>query len=116
MRHILLFLVIASTALASDAIDKGETIIGKWEVNNPRRTPRIVFFHPNHTWGVTNFDPGKSEEINGRRWRIDGDKLILTFPHRENGRDLLKTQVYKIVSFGRNKFATDVFSYTRLTK
>ena|SRR5438067_5714949 len=114
MRYILLFLVIANTALASDAIDKDKTIIGKWKVNNPRRPSRIVFFHPNHTWGVTNFDPDKPEEINGRRWRIEGDKLILTFQDRENGRDRLETQVSRIVSFGRDRFATDVFTYTRL--
>jgi len=114
MRHILLFLVIANTALASDAIHKDKTIIGKWEVNNPRRVPRIVFFHPNHTWGVTNFDPDKPEEINGRRWRIEGDKLILSYPSRVNGRDSLETHAYKIVSFYRDKFATDVFTYKRI--
>ena len=116
MRRILLSLLIANIAFASDVIDKDKMIIGKWEVSNPRRASRVVFFHPNHTWGVTNFDPDNPEEINGRRWRIEGDKLILTFPDRENGRDRLETQVYDIVSFGSDKFATDAFSYTRLKK
>ena len=83
-------------------------------MENPRRASRIVFFHPNHTWGVTNFDPDKPEEINGRRWRIENDKLILTFPTTYEGRHKSETHVYKIVSFGRNKFATDVFSYRRV--
>jgi hypothetical protein len=114
MRFILIFLSIASVALASDVIDKDNVIIGKWEVSNPRRASRIVFFHPNHTWGVTNFDPDKPEEVNGRRWRIEGSNLILKFPTTREGRHSFETQVYKIVSFGRDKFATDVFTYKRI--
>jgi hypothetical protein len=113
VRYALLSLLIAGTALAG-IVDGEKVIVGKWEVSNPRRPSRIVFFHPNHTWGVTNFDPDKPEEINGRRWRTEGDKLILTYPTRNDGRDRLESYAYKIVSFSRDKFATDVFTYKRI--
>jgi hypothetical protein len=115
MKHgFFLFLAATTFAAASPDIDKNQIILGKWKVENPRRPARIVFFHADHTWGVTNFDPDKPEEINGRRWRIEGSKLILTYPTVENGRHGFQTSAYTIVSFRRDRFATDVFTYTRI--
>ena len=113
-RAFLLLLAATVCAAASSQVDKSKIILGKWKVENPRRAARIVFFHADHTWGITNFDPDKPEEINGRRWRIDDGKLILTYPTVENGHHGFQTSAYPIVSFRRDRFATDVFTYTRI--
>jgi hypothetical protein len=114
MRRIVLSLFIANIVFASDAIDKEQVIIGKWITHAPRRADRIVIFHPDHTWGVTNFDPAKREEIHGRRWRVQGDKLFVTVPVSSGDRPGLDTHAYKIISFRRDKFTTDAFTYTRI--
>ena len=113
MRRILLFLVIANIAFASNA-EKEQLVIGKWRAHTPRRADRIIIFHPDHTWGVTNVDPHNPEEINGRCWRLEGDKLILSYPDTLNGRDHLASHAYKILSFNRDKLATDAFTYARI--
>jgi hypothetical protein len=115
MKRVFIILLAATAcAAASPDVDKNKVILGKWKVENPRRAPRIVFFHANHTWGVTNFDPDKPEEINGRRWRIEDGRLILTYPTVDNGRHGFQTSAYTIVSFRRDRFETDVFTYTRI--
>jgi hypothetical protein len=109
-RHSLLLLLVSCFAVAAFAAadDREKWIVGKWAAENPKRPLREVIFHADHTWGVLGYVPDR-EDIRGRRWRIAGNTLTLTYP----GDHGLETADYKIISFARDKFVTVAFTYTR---
>ena len=97
-----------AAATLAESHDRENWIVGTWTVETPRRASRTVVFHVNHTWGVRGYVPLR-EEIRGRRWRLAGDQLILTYPSDHGS----ETTAYKILSFAHDTFATDTFTYTR---
>jgi hypothetical protein len=117
VRHPLLSLTLAITAFVSTAVAAPpdyKLIVGHWRVHVSRRADRIVIFHADGTWGVRNWDFSQPEDIQGRRRRVAGDRLILTYPS-DHG---FTTYAEKIVSFTRARFMTETasgrFYYTRL--
>jgi hypothetical protein len=107
-RYLLVLLPFIAAAALAASNDRERWILGTWTAETSRHASRTVIFHADHTWGVRGYVPFR-EEIHGRRWRVAGDQLILTYP----GDDGLETMAYKIVSFTHDKFATDAFTYTR---
>lgn len=80
--------------------DYSKRIIGRWGHQN-----RIVTFHANGTWGVQRHEDAP-EGIGGRRWRVEGKRLLLTFLS-DNGLGTpvhLETQVSTITSFSDDGF------------
>jgi hypothetical protein len=73
---ILFCLVAAGVSVASPNVSESfsKRILGRWL--GPRK---FVVFHSDGTWGVQRHETAP-EEIDGRRWRIEGNKLILTYP------------------------------------
>jgi hypothetical protein len=112
-RSVRIAVVLVSFCAAAYSTDYSKRLLGAWVVHKPRRADRIEIFHPDGTWGVRNFDFSQPEDIKGRRWRLDGDRLILTYP-TDHGFD---TATYKIISFAADRFVTDVggqrFEHTR---
>jgi len=102
---VLLFLSLCIVACANTATSKGSDaysnrIVGRWGHRN-----RIVTFHADGTWGVQRHEDAP-EGIAGRRWRIEGNKLFLTFPS-DNGVGTpvhMDTVVYTITSFTAQSF------------
>jgi hypothetical protein len=101
--------VIASAGQA----DYSKALVGSWIYSGKARPTRIVVFHPDGSWGVRKFDD-QPEDIRGRRWRVDGDSLILRYPSDYG----FETGAYKILSFAPRKFVTETqgyrFTYTRI--
>ena len=95
--------------------DYSKLIVGSWIYSSKVRPTRIIVFHADGSWGVRKFDD-RPEDIRGRRWRVEGNTLILTYPH-DHGFDTAKD---RIVSFTPHKFVTEVsgytFTYTRIDK
>jgi hypothetical protein len=93
--------------------DYAKLIVGSWTYSSKDRPTRIIVFHADGSWGVRKFDD-RPEDIRGRRWRLEGDTLVLTYPH-DHGFD---TSRYQIVSFALGKFVTENsgyrFTYTRI--
>lgn len=111
MKRYSLLLVLANcfVAAAFARSENGEqSIVGKWFLTRHGRGGREIIFHADHTWGVLHYVPD-GEDIRGRRWRLAGDKLILTYP----GDDGLETGEDQIISFTHDKFVTDGGTYTR---
>ena len=106
---VIIGLITVSALAASDEREKW--IVGTWTAENPQRPARTVIFHADRTWGVRGYVPLR-EEINGRRWHLSGDQLILAYP----GDRGLDKHAYKILSFTHDRFVTDAFTYTRQTE
>lgn len=92
-----LVLVGACTAPPKLTDDYSKRILGRWL--GPRK---YYIFHANGTWGVQGNEDAP-EDIDGRRWRIQGNKLFITF-RGDNG---LLTVDYTIVSFTAKSFITE---------
>ncbi len=109
-----MILAIALVASAGATPNYAKLIIGHWRSHIPQRADRIVIFHSDGSWGVRNWDFSKPEDIRGRRWRVEGDKLIISAPPEDGG----ETAAEKIVSFTHAAFITEVngvrISYTRI--
>jgi hypothetical protein len=84
----------------------------------------IIVFHADGRWGVLYAgDPPQLEDIRGRRWRIEGDKLFKTGP---NDDVRLSPELRRfarapdtIVSFTADRFVTSdetTSTYTRIQK
>ena len=118
MRHTLSSTLLSMSLLTCTAAasppDYGKLIIGHWRIHIPQRADRIVIFHSDGSWGVRNWDFSKPEDIRGRRWHVEGDKLIITAPPADGG----QTAAEKIISFTRSRFVTEVngirISYVRI--
>ena len=109
---ILALSLVASASATSPNYAK--LIIGPWRSHIPQRPDRIVIFHSDGSWGVRNWDFNKPEDIRGRRWRVEGDKLIISAPPEDGGQRAAE----KIVSFTHTAFVTEIngvrISYTRI--
>jgi len=81
-----------------------QRILGRWLGSR-----KFVIFHEDGQWGVQRNEEAK-EEIMGRRWRIDGKKLFLTYPiDKGDGIPVhMMTSVYDIISFTQQKFITEI--------
>jgi hypothetical protein len=104
--------IIAIVMLSCDVVsasqhpDYAKLIIGDWE--GPHATTvalhqAIRRFHADGRWGVVPYGGG-SEEIRGRLWRIEGNKLLLTYL---DGR-AFATYAYRIVSFTPTKLVLEI--------
>jgi hypothetical protein len=105
-------LVGVTTASPVPQRDYAKLIVGSWLYTSKVRPTRILVFHADGSWGVRKYDDPRPEEINGRRWRVEGDKLILYYPAEKTPR------IDKILSFTRQKFVTEQqgyeFTFTRI--
>ncbi len=72
-------------------------ILGRWL--GPRK---YVTFYADGRWGIQRNEDAPTE-IDGRRWRIEGDRLLLTF----KGHTQLVTTECKITSFTTKRFITE---------
>jgi hypothetical protein len=99
----LCLLVAVGTGIAAPkgSEDYSKRILGRWL--GPKNKFRI--FHADGTWGVQRHEDAP-EGIAGRRWRIDGKKLFLTYP-TDNGVGTpvhMVTSVYTIIFFTPQNF------------
>jgi hypothetical protein len=103
-----------STVAALPQRDYAKLIVGSWLYTSKVRPTRIIVFHADGRWGVRKYDDPRPEDIRGRRWRVEGNTLILTYPH-DHGLDTARDQ---IVSFTPDKFVTEIsgyrFTYARI--
>ena len=81
--------------------DYAKRILGRWL--GPRK---YVAFYADATWGVQRNEDAPIE-IDGRRWRIEGNKLLLTF----RGDTGLVTAESTITSFTTKQFITEADSH-----
>ena len=66
---------VRSSSVAGDDPDVDpQRVLGCWL--GPRK---FAVYHPDGTWGVKRHEDAP-EDFRGRRWRIDGNTLFLTFP------------------------------------
>ena len=105
--HCLRFTTVAA-ALLSFAMstvaappDYSKRILGCWL--GPRK---FNVYHADGTWGVKRNEDAP-ENVRGRRWRVDGNKLILTYP----GDHGLETATYTIVLCTPHKLILDANGY-----
>jgi len=120
MRYSLTPLIAVIVAFADPATaappDYTTLLVGHWRIHRPGRPDRIVIFHSDGTWGVRNWDFSKPEDIRGRRWSVEADRLVLTYPSDHD----FTTHAEKIVSITRARFVTEVdssrFLYTRIER
>jgi hypothetical protein len=89
--------LVAPVFTAAPSHDYSKLIVGCWL--GPRK---FDVYHTDGTWGVKRNEDAP-EDIRGRRWRVGGDKLFLTFPG-DNGMD---TAAYTIVSCTEQKLILD---------
>ena len=74
--------------------DGAKAIVGTW-----MEARKLVVFHADGTWGVKRYE-GAREEIDGRRWRVEGKKFTLIYP----GDHGMITEVSTIVTLTPKKF------------
>ena len=97
---LVLTLLVAGTksfAAPKQSEDYSKRILGRWL--GPRK---FHIFHANGTWGVQRNEDAP-EDIDGRRWRIQGNKLFLKF----RGDAGLQTAEFTIISFTSKRFITE---------
>ena len=81
--------IIAAVALVTSCAGAITSIAGDPREIDPQRvlgcwlgSRKFAVYHPDGTWGVKRHEDAP-EDFRGRRWRIQGDTLLLTFPgHR----------------------------------
>ena len=109
-------LLCVSTLAGIPQRDYAKLIVGSWLYSSKVRPTRILVFHADGSWGVRKYDDPRPEDIRGRRWRVEGDTLILLYP----GDHGFETAKDHIVSFTPNKFVTEIhryrFNYTRIDR
>ena len=99
-----------STSLSIAAPKSGEHpkwIIGRWL--GPKK---FRIFHANGSWGVERNEDAP-EGISGRRWKIEGNKLILIYP-TDNGIGTpvqMVSATYVITSHTHQRFTTESDGY-----
>ena len=95
--------------------DYSKLMVGSWYSECRMRPMRIRVFHADGRWGVRKYDDPRPEDIRGRRWRVEGDTLILRYPS-DSG---FETHTYKILAFTKDEFITDgdyPCTYTRVAQ
>jgi hypothetical protein len=111
---LLIILIVCSPVPAAN--ERETWIIGRWTSHIEGRPDRNIVFHADHSWGVEHYGaPGTNgqltiyEEIDGRRWDIRGERLVLKAPSDDG----FKSYGEKLISFGHDKIVTDIATYTR---
>ena len=85
-------------------------LIGDWEgpyVPGHALHQVIRRFHPDGRWGVVPYG-GRPEEVMGREWRVEGDKLLLTY---YDGR-AFTPHTYQIISLTAAKLLVEIEGFT----
>ena len=119
-RPIATIFVTIALAIAASATSPNyaKLMLGAWLCRIPGKTDRIVIFHSDGSWGVpfsilSRREDWQHEDTRGRRWRVEGDKLMMRTASADGGRPPEE----RIVSFGETAFETEVngirISYTR---
>jgi hypothetical protein len=99
-----------TTSLSIAASQSGEHpkwIIGRWL--GPRK---FHVFHADGSWGVER-NENAPEDIGGRRWKIEGNKLILIYP-TDNGVGTpvrMISATYVITSHTHQNLTTEIDGY-----
>ncbi len=106
VRALAVALVGLSTIAAVPQRDYAKLIVGGWIYSSKVRPTRIIVFHADGSWGVRKFDD-RPEDIRGRRWRVEGNTLVLRYP----GDHGFETAKDRIVSFIPDKFVTEIHGY-----
>ena len=88
-------------AASKDSDNYSKRILGRWL--GPRK---FRIFHADGTWAIQRNEEAP-QEINGRRWHIDGNKLTLTYP----GDHGIENGVWTIVSFTPKEFILEADGY-----
>jgi hypothetical protein len=91
---------------AASSHDHSKLIVGCWL--GPRK---FDVYHADGTWGVKRNEDAP-EDIRGRRWRVEGDELFLTFPG-DNG---METAAYTIVSCTEQKLILDADGHRQVNR
>ena len=99
----LILLLAAGVTFAApiESQDYSKRILGRWLGSR-----KFAIFHANGTWGVQRNEDAP-EDIDGRRWRIHGKKLFLTF----RGDHGFQTAELTIISFTTESFTTEAGGY-----
>jgi hypothetical protein len=87
------FLAGPAVSIAGPSRDYSKLIRGCWLGSR-----KFEVYHADGRWGVKRNEDAP-EDTKGRRWRVDGDKLSLTYP----GDHGLETAVYTIISCTEHK-------------
>jgi hypothetical protein len=111
MRYLILtfFAMIAVAISASGTpLNYEKRILGAWLCHIPGKTDRIVIFHRDGSWGVpfsvlAGPENWNREDTRGRRWRIEGNNLIMSAPP-----DGGQPSAERIVVFSDTGFETEV--------
>jgi hypothetical protein len=103
MRAFFICLVLTVASLTAGAVprDYSRAIVGCWL--GPRK---FEVYHANGTWGIKRNEDAP-EDIRGRRWHIQGNKLVITYPG-DHGMD---TAELTIVSLTEHKLVFDAGGY-----
>jgi hypothetical protein len=105
MRAFYLCLVLAVASVTASEVhrDYSKAIIGGWL--GPRK---FEVYHADGTWGVKRNEDAP-EDVRGRRWHINGNKLIITYP----GDHGLETGELTIISLTDHKMVLGSGDYKR---
>lgn len=94
-------LALVACAAPKESDDYSNRILGRWLGSR-----KFSVFHADGSWGVQR-NEDSPEEINGRRWRIQGNKLLLTF----KGDTGLETAEFTIISMTAQRFVIEADDY-----
>lgn len=105
MRAFCVCLLVAAVSVAEGDVqrDYSKAIVGCWL--GPRK---IEVYHTDGTWGVKRNEDAP-EDVRGRRWQVEGNRLILTYP----GDHGLETAELTIVSLTKHRLILDAGGYKK---
>jgi len=103
MRVLLLTMVFAFASATARESPHGysKAILGCWLGSR-----KFEVYHANGTWGVKRNEDAP-EEISGRRWHIEGNKLIITYP----GDHGMETGALTIISLTEHEMVLETSGY-----
>ena len=96
-----LILVVATAMAEESPRDYSKEIVGCWLGSR-----KFEVYHADGRWGVKRNEEA-AEDIRGRRWRVAGNKLFLTYP----GDHGLQTTAFTIVLLTKNKLVLEADGY-----
>jgi hypothetical protein len=105
---VILFATTASIATPKQSEDYAKRIVGRWL--GPRK---FRIFHADGTWWGVQRNEDAPEDLRGRRWRISGKKLILTYSSDDGvgTPEHMVTGVYTIILLTPQKLITEIDGY-----
>jgi hypothetical protein len=96
------FLADPAVSIAGPSHDYSKLIRGCWLGSR-----KFEVYHADGRWGVKRNEEAP-EDNQGRRWRVEGDKLILTYP----GDHGPESAVYTIISCTERKLVLSIDGHT----